>query len=87
MGAGRGIFQVPAAAGWLALFLHAGSEGPVIFGSACSKTIVIFDLRGIDREKGALVVVRPDQYVSHILPLDAHDELSAFFGQFLLDRH
>ena len=47
----------------------------------------IFDLRGIDREKGALVVVRPDQYVSHILPLDAHDELSAFFGQFLLDRH
>jgi phenol 2-monooxygenase len=47
----------------------------------------IFDLRGIDREKGALVVVRPDQYVSHILPLDAHDELTAFFGQFLLDRH
>lgn len=47
----------------------------------------IFDLRGIDREKGAVVVVRPDQYVSHILPLDAHDELTAFFGQFLLDRH
>ncbi|MDR3454638.1 MAG: FAD-dependent monooxygenase [Rhodoferax sp.] len=47
----------------------------------------IFDLRGIDREKGAMVVVRPDQYVSHILPLDAHDELTAFFGQFLLDRH
>jgi len=46
----------------------------------------IFDHRGIDREKGAVVVVRPDQYVSHILPLDAHDELTAFFGQFLLDR-
>ena len=47
----------------------------------------IFDLRGIDREKGALVVVRPDQYVSNVLPLDAHDELAAFFDQFMLDRH
>ena len=46
----------------------------------------IFDLRGIDREQGAMVVVRPDQYVSNVLPLDAHDELAAFFGQFLLDR-
>ena len=47
----------------------------------------IFDLRGINREKGAMVVVRPDQYVSNVLPLDAHDELAAFFGQFMLDRH
>ena len=47
----------------------------------------IFDLRGIDRAKGAIVVVRPDQYVSNVLPLDAFDELAAFFGQFLIDRH
>ncbi|NML14917.1 FAD-binding monooxygenase [Azohydromonas caseinilytica] len=46
----------------------------------------IFDLRCIDRAHGAMVVVRPDQYVSNILPLDAHDELAAFFGQFLVDR-
>jgi phenol 2-monooxygenase len=46
----------------------------------------IFDLRGIDRAEGAMVVVRPDQYVSNVLPLDAHDELAAFFGLFLLDR-
>jgi phenol 2-monooxygenase (NADPH) len=46
----------------------------------------IFDLRGIDRAKGAMVVVRPDQYVSNILPLDAQDELAAFFGRLLLDR-
>lgn len=38
----------------------------------------IFDERGIDRERGALVVVRPDQYVAHVLPLDAYAELSAF---------
>jgi phenol 2-monooxygenase len=38
----------------------------------------IFDERGIDRERGALVVVRPDQYIAHILPLDAYAELNAF---------
>jgi phenol 2-monooxygenase (NADPH) len=47
----------------------------------------IFDLRGIDREKGVMVVVRPDQYVSNVLPLDAHGEFAAFFGQFLIERH
>jgi len=46
----------------------------------------IFDLRGIDRERGAIVVVRPDQYVSTVLGLDAHDELTTFFERFLLDR-
>ena len=47
----------------------------------------IFDLRAIDRRQGAMVVVRPDQYVSTVLPLDAFGELAAFFGRFLLDRH
>jgi phenol 2-monooxygenase len=46
----------------------------------------IFELRGIDREQGAIVVVRPDQYVANVLPLDAHGELTAFFAAFLLDR-
>lgn len=44
----------------------------------------IFEMRGIDRERGCLVVVRPDQYIAHVLPLDACEELSAFFGGFLL---
>jgi hypothetical protein len=44
----------------------------------------IFDLRGIDRKQGALVVVRPDQYIAHVLPLDAHAELAAFFAAFML---
>jgi phenol 2-monooxygenase len=43
----------------------------------------IFDLRGIDRDRGALVVVRPDQYVAHVLPLDAHQELARFFAGFM----
>src|SRR4051794_18109570 len=46
----------------------------------------IFDLRGVDRRRGAMVVVRPDQFVANVLPLDAHDELAAFFGRILLDR-
>lgn len=45
----------------------------------------IFDQRGIDRLRGALVVVRPDQYVAHVLPLDAHDALAAFFTRFLVE--
>ena len=44
----------------------------------------IFALRGIDRLAGALVVVRPDQYVAHVLPLQAHEALAAFFGGFML---
>ena len=44
----------------------------------------IFDLRGIDRG-GALVVVRPDQHVAHVLPLAAHAELAAYFEAFMLD--
>ena len=40
----------------------------------------IFDMRGIDRDKGCMVVVRPDQYVAHVLPLDGFDALSAFFA-------
>jgi phenol 2-monooxygenase len=43
----------------------------------------IFDMRGINRDKGCMVVVRPDQYVAHVLPLDGFDELSAFFAGFL----
>jgi len=38
----------------------------------------IYDLRGIDRETGALILVRPDQYVAHVLPLAAHAELGEF---------
>ena len=47
----------------------------------------IFDMRGIDRKKGCIVIVRPDQYVAHILPLDAHNELTRFFAGFLLENN
>ncbi|WP_417227855.1 FAD-dependent monooxygenase [Amphritea sp.] len=40
----------------------------------------IYDMRGIDREQGCMIVVRPDQYIAHVLPLDAYDALTAFFA-------
>jgi phenol 2-monooxygenase len=46
----------------------------------------IFDMRGIDRIGGAMVVVRPDQYVAHVLPLHALEELAAFFDRFMLPQ-
>ena len=44
----------------------------------------IFAMRGIDREAGCMVVVRPDQYVAHVLPLDALRQLAAYFDGFML---
>lgn len=46
----------------------------------------IFALRGIDRQVGCLVIVRPDQYVAQLLPLDAHDQLGAFFDRIMLPQ-
>ena len=43
----------------------------------------IYDLRGISRE-GCVIIVRPDQYISCILPLDAHGDIAAFFAPLLL---
>ena len=44
----------------------------------------IFELRGIDRDAGCMVVVRPDQYVAHVLPLDGHEALARFFAGILV---
>ncbi|MFT2817002.1 FAD-binding monooxygenase [Leifsonia sp. A12D58] len=42
-----------------------------------------FEQRGIDRA-GAVVIVRPDQYVAGVLPLAATADLALFFRQILL---
>ena len=47
-----------------------------VFGTELDQDV--FDLREIDRG-GAVVVVRPDQYVANVLPLGATSELAAFF--------
>ena len=45
-----------------------------------------FEARAIDRG-GCVVVVRPDQYVAHVLPLTAREELTRFFaGNMLVQK-
>jgi phenol 2-monooxygenase (NADPH) len=46
----------------------------------------IFELRGVDRAAGCIVVVRPDQHVGHVLPLRARAELAAYFAGILRVR-
>lgn len=46
----------------------------------------IYEMRGIDRQRGCVVIIRPDQYVAHVLPLDAYAGLTAFFGAFMRRR-
>jgi len=46
----------------------------------------IFDMRGIDRQQGCMVIVRPDQYVANVLPLTDSEALSAFFDGVLAEQ-
>ena len=43
----------------------------------------IFDLRGINRAAGALIIVRPDQFIADVLPLNGFEDLQAFFAKFM----
>ncbi|MYH57755.1 MAG: 3-hydroxybenzoate 4-monooxygenase [Boseongicola sp. SB0675_bin_26] len=44
----------------------------------------LFDRRGLDRARGCLMIVRPDQYVAEVLPLDAFDTTVGFFSDVLM---
>ena len=44
----------------------------------------IFEQRGIDRADGCIVVVRPDQFVANVLPMDGLTELAAYFDRFMI---
>jgi phenol 2-monooxygenase (NADPH) len=47
----------------------------------------IFELRGVKRETGCIIIVRPDQYVSHVLPLEGHQALVDFFAGVLIEAN
>jgi len=72
------------------LFPHKGRYGlrdyEKLFCSDVKSGQDIFVQRGIDKARGCMVVVRPDQYVAHILPLDGYMELAGFFDRFMLQR-
>ena len=44
----------------------------------------IFTLRSLNREEGCMVLVRPDQYIANILPLEAHAMLHDFLARLLV---
>ncbi|MFM2083691.1 MAG: hypothetical protein RLY95_509 [Pseudomonadota bacterium] len=46
----------------------------------------IYAMRNINREQGCLVVVRPDQYIAQVLPLESTDALTAFFCSFMVEN-
>jgi len=46
----------------------------------------IFDRRQVSRS-GAIVIVRPDMYVAHVMPLEAREELATFFDAVLLPQN
>jgi phenol 2-monooxygenase (NADPH) len=46
----------------------------------------VYDLRGIDRSNGCVVIVRPDQHIAAILPVNAHEGLSNFFENFMIPQ-
>ncbi|WP_418908888.1 FAD-binding monooxygenase [Glutamicibacter endophyticus] len=45
----------------------------------------IFEARQVSRD-GAVVIVRPDQYVAHILPLEATEQLATVFDGLLVEQ-
>jgi phenol 2-monooxygenase len=66
---------------------HVGRHGlcdyEKVFCADIQRGDDIFEMRGIDRAVGCIVIVRPDQYVGQVLPLHARDELSAYFAGIL----
>ena len=71
-GRGRGAFSFTALPALLRP--HVGRFGLCDYEKAFCSDLTrgdeIFAMRGIDRAAGCIVIVRPDQYVGHILPLE-----------------
>ncbi len=53
-----------------------------VFCANLSSGYDIFEHRGISREQGAAVLVRPDQFVAHVVPVDKPELLGVFFANF-----
>lgn len=81
----RGVFQQPHRALKVEqlpriLLPHKGRYGLIDYEKAYTLDPAndIYAARGIDVQQGAMVLVRPDQYIAHVLPLDGYRELEAF---------
>ena len=47
----------------------------------------IYAIRHVNKDSGCLVVVRPDQYIAHVLPMSDQETLAQFFAGFMLNVH
>ena len=69
---------------------HVGRHGlcdyEKVFCANTQRGEDIFEMRGLDRAAGCVVIVRPDQYVGHVLPLRAREELARYFAGILRVR-
>lgn len=45
-----------------------------------------YEFYGVHPEKGAIAIIRPDNYVSAVLGIEDHEGISDFFGGFALER-
>ena len=43
-----------------------------------------YDAYGIDKQEGAIVVVRPDGYVGTVAPFDRLKDVDAYFASFMV---
>ncbi len=72
------------------LFPHKGRYGLRDYEKAfcaldgASKNI--YAMRRINQDSGCLVVVRPDQYIAHVMPIDDTAALAKFFAGFMLEN-
>ena len=95
-----GYSDHPPMVGWLLAVLHGISDAPLVLRSVTLLVTSVIALGIVDvlmrhlpaeREAGAwlagaVYLVRPDQHVGHVLPLDARAALAAYFGGILRER-
>tara|TARA_R110001599_G_scaffold67077_2_gene189630 strand:+ start:15461 stop:17374 length:1914 start_codon:yes stop_codon:yes gene_type:complete len=53
--------------------------------SAKSAEGCFYEKRGVNKEEGGIIIVRPDQYVAEILPLDDYQSVANFFEKILIE--
>ena len=45
-----------------------------------------YEKYGIDKLRGAIVIVRPDGYVGMVAPYERVEDISAYFGSFMVQK-
>ncbi|KAM0791829.1 hypothetical protein ACM66B_004088 [Microbotryomycetes sp. NB124-2] len=79
------LFEFPAPSIWPAHDPHLAYKKIYVDGPSHHRGHGhAYEAYGIDPDQGAIVVVRPDQYVSMITSLDDFAGLDAYFAQFLV---